>query len=102
MKDALDLHVTLFNTTKMSNKGYQSCKHKGNYDQLMPEEIESLDLFESWCLFIHHSLHKNRLALLPGVTSYVYDKSDIVTKTLLFGMGYSGDNQDAILEYLTW
>jgi hypothetical protein len=102
VKDTLDLHVTLFNTTNMSNKGYTFCKHKGNYDQLMPEEIESIDLFESWCLFIHHLLHKNRLALLSGVTSYVYNKSDSVTKPLLFGMGYTGDNQDAILEYLTW
>jgi hypothetical protein len=45
VKDALDLHLTLFNTTKMSSKGYTFCKHKGNYDQLMPEAIESLDLF---------------------------------------------------------
>ncbi len=52
VKDALDLHVTLFNTTEMSNKGYNFCKHEGNYNQLMPEEIELLDLFESWCLFI--------------------------------------------------
>jgi hypothetical protein len=102
VKDALDFHVTLFNTTKMSNKRYTFCKHKGNYNQLMPEEIESLDLFKSWCLYIHRSLHKNRLALLSGVTSYVYDKSDTVTKPLLFGMGYTGDNQDVILEYLTW
>jgi hypothetical protein len=102
VKDALDLHVTLFNTTKMSNKGYTFCKHEGNYDQLMPEEIELLDIFESWCLFIHRWLHKNRLALLSGVTSYVYDKSDTVTKPLLFWMGYTGDNQDVILEYLTW
>jgi hypothetical protein len=86
VKDALDLHVTLFNTTKMSNKGYTFCKHEGNCDQLTPEEIESLDLFELWCLFIHHWLHKNRLALLSGVTSYVYDKSDTVTKPLLFWM----------------
>jgi hypothetical protein len=86
VKDALDFHVTLFNTTKMSNKEYQSCKHEGNYDQLTPEEIELLDLFESWCLFTHHSLHKNRLALLSGVTSYVYDKADTVMKPLLFGM----------------
>jgi hypothetical protein len=102
VKDALDLHVTLFNTTKMSNKGYPFHNHEGNYNQLTPEEIESLDLVKSWCLFIHHLLHKNRLALLSGVTSYVYDKSDTVTKSLLFGMGYNGDNQDAILEYLTW
>ncbi len=47
MKDALDLLVTLFNTTKMSNKGYPFHKYEGNYDQLMPEEIELLDLFES-------------------------------------------------------
>jgi hypothetical protein len=33
VKDALDLHVTLFNTTKMSNKGYTFCKHEGNYNQ---------------------------------------------------------------------
>ncbi len=33
VKDALDLHVTLFNTTKMSNKGYSFCEHEGNYDQ---------------------------------------------------------------------
>ncbi len=33
VKDALDLHATLFNTTKMSNKGYPFCKHEGNYDQ---------------------------------------------------------------------
>jgi hypothetical protein len=33
VKDALDLHITLFNTTKMSNKGYTFCKHEGNYDQ---------------------------------------------------------------------
>jgi hypothetical protein len=102
VKDTLDLHVTLINTTKMSNKGYTFHKHKGNYDQLMPEEIELLDLFESWCLFIHHLLHKNRLALLSGVTSYVYDKSDTVKKPLLFWMGYTRDNQDVILEYLTW
>jgi hypothetical protein len=55
VKDALDLRVTLFDTTKTSNKGYSFCKHKGNYNQLMPEEIESLDLVESWCLCIHHS-----------------------------------------------
>ena len=77
VKDALDLHVTLFNTTKMSHKGYAFCKHEGNYDQLTSEEIESLDLFESWCFFIHRSLHKNRLALLSGVhsdeTSFVSD-----------------------------
>ncbi len=40
--------------------------------------------------------------LLSGVTSDVYDKSDAVTKPLLVGMGYTGDDQDAILEYLTW
>jgi hypothetical protein len=102
VKDAVNLHVTLFITTKMSNKGYPFCKHKGNYNQLMPEEIESLDLVETWCLFIHCSLHKNRLALLSGVTSYVYDKSDTMTKPLLVGMGCTGDNQDAILEYLAW
>ncbi len=102
MKDALDLRVTLFNTTKMPNKGYPFCKHEGNYDQLTPEEIESLDLVKSWCLFIHRLLHKNRLALFSGVTSYVYDKSDTATKPLLVGMGYTGDDQDAILEYLTW
>ncbi len=102
VKDVLDLHVTLFNNTKTSNKGYPFCKHKGDYDQLMPEEIELLDLVNSWCLFIHRSLHKNRLALLSGVTSYVYDKSDTVTKPLLVGMGYTGDDQDAVLEYLTW
>ncbi len=83
VKVALDLHVTLFNTTKMSNNGYTFPKYKGNYE-LMPEEIELLDLFESWCLFIHCLLHKNRLVLLPGVTSYVYDTSDTVTKPLLF------------------
>ncbi len=32
VKDAFDLRVTLFNTTKMSNKGYPFHKHKGNYD----------------------------------------------------------------------
>jgi hypothetical protein len=85
----------------MSNKGNTIRKHEGNYDQLMPEEIESLDLFELWCLFIHRLLHKNRLALLSGVTSYVYDTSDTVTKPLLFQMGYTGDDQDVILEYLT-
>ncbi len=82
--DALDLHITLFNTTKMSNKGYTFCKHKGNYDQSTTEEIDLLDLFESWCLFIHCLLHKSRLALLSGVASYVYDMSDTVTKPLLF------------------
>ncbi len=97
VKDALDLHVTLFNTTKMSSKRYTFCKHKGNYDQLMPEEIELLDLFESWCLFIYCLSHKNRLALLSGVLSYVYDKSDTVTKPLLFRMGYTGEDQDVIL-----
>jgi hypothetical protein len=102
VKDASDLHVTLFNTTKASNKGYPFCKHEGNHDQLMTEEIESLDLVKSWCLFIYPLLHNNRLALLSGVTSYVYDKSDTVMKPLLFGMGYTGDDQDAILEYLTW
>jgi hypothetical protein len=102
VKDALDLHVTLFNTTKMSNKGYTFCKHEGNYNQLMPEEIELLDLFESWYLFFHRLLYKNRIALFSGVTSYVYDKSDTVTKPLLFWMGYTGDDQDVILKYLTW
>ena len=77
VKDASDLHDTLFNTTKMSHKGYAFCKHEGNYDQLTSEEIDLLDLFESWCLFIHCLLHKNRLALLSGVhsdeTSFVSD-----------------------------
>jgi hypothetical protein len=40
--------------------------------------------------------------LLSGVTSYVYEKSDTVIKPLLFWMGYTGDDQDVILEYLTW
>ncbi len=102
VKDALALHVTLFNTTKTSNKGYPFYKHKGNYDQLMPEEIESLDLVKSWCKFIHRLLHKKMVALLSGITSDVYDKSDTVTKPLLFGIGYTGDDQDAFLEYLTW
>jgi hypothetical protein len=85
VKDALDLHVTLFNTTKTSNKGYLFCKHKGNYDQLMPEEIELLDLVDSWYLFIHRLLHKNSLAFLSGVTSYVYDKSGTVTNLYCLG-----------------
>jgi hypothetical protein len=100
VKDALDLRVTLFNTTKTSNKGYLFCKHKGNCNQLMPEEIELLDLVKSWCLFIHCLLHKYKLVLLSGVISYVY--FDTVTKPLLVGMGYTGEDQDAILEYLTW
>jgi hypothetical protein len=53
VKDALDLHVTLFNTTKMSSNGYTFHKHEGNYNQLTPEEIELLELFELWCLFIY-------------------------------------------------
>jgi hypothetical protein len=32
VKDTLDLHVTLFNTTKTSNKGYLFYKQEGNYD----------------------------------------------------------------------
>ncbi len=32
----------------------------------------------------------------------MYDKSDTATKPLLFWMGYTGDNQDVILEHLTW
>jgi hypothetical protein len=68
----------------------------------MPEEIKSLDLIKSWYLFIHRLLHKNRHALLAGVTSYVYDKSDTVTKALLFWMGYTGDDQNVILECLIW
>jgi hypothetical protein len=86
----------------MSIKGYTFHKHEGNYNQLTTEEIDLLDLFKSWCLFIHRSLHKSRLALLSGVASYVYDTSDTVTKPLLFWMGYTGDHQDVILEYLTW
>ena len=87
----------------MSNKLYTFCKHKGNYyDQLTTEEIDLLDLFKLWCLYIHQFLHKNRLAFSSGVASYVYDMSDTVTKPLLVGMVYTGDDQDAILEYLTW
>jgi hypothetical protein len=62
-KDALDLLNTLFNTTRMSKKGYSFCKHKGNYDQLPQEESELLDLFKSWYLIIHPSLHKNIVLL---------------------------------------
>ncbi len=32
----------------------------------------------------------------------MYDKSDTVMKPLLFWMGYTGDDQNVILEYLTW
>ena len=52
------------------------------------------------CLFI--VCYTRTDALLSGVASYVYDTSDTVTKPLLFWMGYTGDHQDVILEYLTW
>jgi hypothetical protein len=55
VKDALDLHVTLFNTTKMSNKGYTFRKYDKIYDQLTPEEIELLDFLSCGVyLFIVH------------------------------------------------
>jgi hypothetical protein len=97
VKDPLDVQLTLFNASKTS-KGYVFGKKEG----YSPEQIDSLEIFESWCLFIHRSVHKTQLALLLKVTKFVSHKSDTILKPLLFGMGYIGDDLKEMMKYILW
>ncbi len=97
MKNPLDVQLTLFNASKTS-KGYVF----GKKEEYLPEHINSLEIFESWCLFIHHSVHKTRLVLLLEVTKFVSHKSDTILKPLLFGMGYIGDDLKEMMKYILW
>ncbi len=73
----MNLEDTLFNKTKDMDMGFVFGNYAGR-DYLCPEDIESFDLMESWCLCIHRSWHKTRLAVLSEVAGIVYGPAEPV------------------------
>ena len=67
VKDPLEVHLTLFNGSKKTLNGYVFGAEDLLDDKYTPEHLNSFEFFESWCLFIHRSVHKTRLALLSEV-----------------------------------
>ena len=67
VKDPLEVHLTLFNGSKKTSNGYVFGAEDLLDDKYTPEHLNSFEIFESWCLFIHRSVHKTRLALLSEV-----------------------------------
>ncbi len=57
--DALDLNATLFNKSKELTNGYEFEKYIGRDTSMSEEEVLFFDLQESWCLFLHRSVHKS-------------------------------------------
>jgi len=95
------LENTLFNETRDINTGYVFRKY-ARRQYKCEEDIASFDLMESWCLFIHQSLHKTRLAVLFEVAGIVYGLRALVAICLLLGFGYVHDEIGIIQEYLEW
>jgi hypothetical protein len=58
VKDPLEVHLTLFNGSKKTLNGYVFGAEDLLGDKYIPEHLNSFEIFESWCLFIHHSVHK--------------------------------------------
>lgn len=84
----LQLEDTLFNKTKETESGYVFHIYAG-WDDLSPEDMESYDLMEAWCLFIHQSVHKTRLAVAFEVACIIYGINKPVVKSILGGLGYN-------------
>jgi hypothetical protein len=58
VKDPIQLHQTLFNASKMTTNGYVFGMGDQLIDKYTPELLHSIEIFESWYLFIHRSVHK--------------------------------------------
>ena len=101
LKEALHLQDSLFNKTRDIDTGYVFREYAGRQYK-SEEDMASFDLMESWCLFIHRSLHKTRLAVLSEVAGIVYGLGEPVPNCLLLGFGYIYDEIDIIQKYLEW
>ena len=101
VEKALHLEDSFFNKTRDIDRGYLFGKYAGRKYQ-SEEDIESFDLMESWCLFIHRSLHKTRLAVLSEVAGIVYGLEETVPECLLLALGYIDHDIGTIQEYLEW
>ena len=82
VKEALHLQDSLFNKTRESETGYVFREYAGRQYK-SEEDMASFDLMESWCLFIHRSLHKTRFAVLSEVAGIVYGLGEPVPNCLL-------------------
>ncbi len=58
VKDQMSLHHTLFNASKTTTNGYVFGLGDQLIEKYTPELLHSIEVFESWCLFIHRSVHK--------------------------------------------
>jgi hypothetical protein len=84
----LDLNAILFNKSKELTIGYKFEKYIGRDPSMNEDEVLSFDLHESWCLFLHRSVHKSKLALLNLVANIIYGEGTGVRKQLLSLLGY--------------
>ena len=66
------------------------------------DEVLFFDLQESWCLFLHQSVHKSKLALLNSVANIIYGEGTGVTKQLLSLLGYDDSSCEVMLNYFQW
>ena len=97
----MHLQDSLFNKTRDIETGYVFREYAGRQYK-SEEDMASFDLMESWCLFIHRSLHKTRFAVLSEVAGIVYGLGEPVPNCLLLGFGYIDDEIDIIQKYLEW
>ncbi len=100
--DALDLNATLFNKSKELTVGYQFQQYIGRDSSMNDDDILFFDLHESWCLFLHRSVHKSKLALLNSVANIIYGKDHGVTKQLLSLFGYDDSSCEVKFNYFQW
>ena len=98
----LDLNSTLFNKSKELTIGYEFEKYIGRDPSMNEDEVLSFNLHESWCLFLHRSVHKSKLALLNSVASIIYGEGTGVTKQLLSLLGYDDSSCEVMLNYFQW
>jgi len=99
---ALDLNASLFNKSKELSDGYEFEKYSGRDSSMNEDEVLFFDIKESWCLFLHRSVHKSKLALLNSVANIIYRDGTGVTKKLLSLLGYDDFSCEVMLNYFQW
>ena len=71
-------------------------------EELSPEDIDSYDMIEAWCLFIHRSVHKSKLAVACEVGRIIYGDSEKKIQRILFGLGYDEKEIEVMTNHLSW
>ncbi len=96
------MKVDVSNTSKQKTIGYKFEKYIGRDPSMNEDEVLSFDLHESWCLFLHRSVHKSKLVLLNSVANIIYGEGTSVTKQLLSLLGYDDSSCEVMLNYFQW